>query len=227
MRRMVPTILKHMAGKRGLWLKLATGPAVIAIGVVGLSSPGHASDNAHIEISDDCNPATFNAAIPQIPNLCQGHGDTPFPTFLAKVGTTGEPEQWNFEPKELDVKAGEAIVLNNTGGETHTVTNVDAFGGGYIIPLNGLLAKFGLGTPRPECLANGQPTVQIPGLLLAPAPESATNRVVHFGETDRINTGSGTPFPARDRPYLFECCVHPWMQTTVFVNSGNGKAEDN
>lgn len=214
-----------MAIKRVLWLKLATVPAVFTLGVLGVAGSGGASGrpSRSIEINDDCNPATFNAAIPQIPNLCQGHGETTFQQFFAEVGATGQAEDWNFAPRTLHVKAGEAISLENNGGETHTVTNVAQFGGGYIIPLNGLLAKFGLGDPRPECLKDGTQTVQIPGLLLAPAPESASNRVVAFGEVDHIDTGPGTPFPARQQPYMLECCVHPWMQTTLFVRSSHAK----
>jgi plastocyanin len=224
MRKGFLTILGDMAASRRFWLKMASAPAVVTLAVLGLVSPGRAAEGRQLQINDNCDPATFNAAIPQIPNLCQGDGTTPFQTFFAAVGATGQAKGWNFKPETLHVKAGEPVNLINNGGETHTVTNVDAFGGGYIIPLNGLLAQFGLGTPRPECLQDGQQTVQIPGLLLAPAAESATNLVVHYGEVDQLNTGPGTPFPARNTPYLLECCVHPWMQTTLFVRpANNGK----
>lgn len=74
-------------------------------------------------------------------------------------------------------------------GEVHTFTEVDHFGGGMVPLLNTLS---GNPTPAPECLA------------LAP--------------TDFVPPG-GTFTVNEDDAGVehYQCCIHPWMRTTVRI----------
>jgi hypothetical protein len=76
------------------------------------------------------------------------------------------------------------------GGEIHTFTRVAAFGGGIVPFLNGLS-----GTPvvAPEC------TALEPDDFVAPA--ATYEEEVQAGSTQR-----------------FQCCIHPWMRTTVHTH---------
>jgi len=203
--------------KRGLWLKLATVPAVITLSLLGLTGSGRASDG--VQMNDDCDPTSFNSI--GLGEICQGDGETSFTQFITQVSTLGNAPAWNFDPKTLHVQAGEPISLENDGGETHTFTKVAAPGGGFVIPLNGALAKFGLGTPRPECVGpnGGMPDV-VKGILLTPAAPSAPNVFVPSDGEATVATGPNTPLTGGT--YLFQCCIHPWMQTTVTVGPGEG-----
>jgi hypothetical protein len=75
-------------------------------------------------------------------------------------------------------------MLTSRGGELHTFTRVQNFGGGIVPLLNDLS-----GNPvvAPECAALGNPAA---GSTALPA-----------GKTQ------------------FQCCIHPWMRTTIEVKS--------
>jgi plastocyanin len=58
--------------------------------------------------------------------------------------TVGHPA-WRAEPSYLKLDVGTTVAVQNTGGRTHTFTEVAQFGGGRVPPLNvGLV-------PAPEC----------------------------------------------------------------------------
>ena len=65
---------------------------------------------------------------------------------LTKHGTIGS---WRFTPLEATLHVGDEFVAVNRGGEDHTFTEVEEFGGGVVPVLNQLA-----GTPNvaPECL---------------------------------------------------------------------------
>ena len=52
---------------------------------------------------------------------------------------------WRMEPSYASIESGKSLRIVNTGGRTHTFTEVRVFGGGRVPPLN-----VGL-TPAPEC----------------------------------------------------------------------------
>ena len=78
----------------------------------------------------------------------------------------------------------------NLGGETHTFTEVDEFGGGMVPELN---RSAGTTTPAPECLT-----------LLSSDFIASGRTVFHLFEEEG------------DEKY--QCCIHPWMRTTVHVD---------
>jgi hypothetical protein len=78
--------------------------------------------------------------------------------------------------------------VTNEGGRGHTFTEVAAFGGGMVPPLNKGL------TQAPECLNSSI----IAATSLAPGASL---------ELRDLATGN----------HLFQCCIHPWMRTQVKV----------
>ena len=77
----------------------------------------------------------------------------------------------------------------NRGGETHTFTEVDEFGGGIVPDLN---ERMGLTEVAPECN------------MLAPA--------------DFIPAG-GSSSETEDEEGVekYQCCIHPWMRAEVHI----------
>jgi plastocyanin len=165
----------------------------------GLLAAGAGSSHGNrVDITDDCN-ATFNAAPPVGPGLgpgtCVRDGDTSFQNFIGQLVANGvqanrSAKGWAFDPGQLKIDAGQGFEARNRGGETHTFSEVQNYGGGCVPPLNAALGGL---TPVPECqtgefaatrVASGR-TLNIPGLAAG----------VHH----------------------FECLIHPWMRTDVVV----------
>ena len=82
------------------------------------------------------------------------------------------------------------MLAKNRGGEEHTFTEVAAFGGGCVPPLNMILGL----DPVPEC--------SIPGLFPSTLVEPGDTRAV-----TQIAPGV----------HRFQCLIHPWQRTTVTV----------
>jgi plastocyanin len=166
-----------------------------ALGVAGLlalvlaTGSFAASSSRQIVIRDDCDPATFNAAIG--PGTCVKNGSTTFADFVSQLVTQGRAPAWRFSPGQLKLATGGTLEGVNKGGETHTLTEVAAFGGGCIQILNDLLGL----SPVPEC---------------AGFPGGA------FGATAMPAGGTLTVTPTAGI-HLFECLIHPWMRMTVDV----------
>ena len=142
-----------------------------------------------VALKDDCDPATFNAALG--PNACVGQGETTFAVFNSE-SQKERAEDWEMDPNNLEAHSGQSVRARNEGGETHTFTEVVKFGGGFVPPLNAL---FGNPIPAPECLAGSVGATIVPsGTLSAPT-----------------TLGKGT--------HMFQCCIHPWMRTIVKVET--------
>jgi plastocyanin len=156
------------------------------------------SNDPKVAMLDNCDPATFDAAIG--PGTC-----TPTPhrldtTFAEFVGLLFSPlaanvighPAWNFAPGYISVREGQTVRVTNAGGEDHTFTEVSAFGGGFVPPLNGV----------------GGPAGTVP---LVPAGAClASPEVVGSGNTIRL-TGLSPGV------HKFQCCIHPWMRAVVDV----------
>jgi hypothetical protein len=160
-----------------------------------LVMPGTASaDEARtIGILDRCDPESFNAAL-QDPEACVGrNGGVHFDTFLERVNPKdGGHSAWRFSPGQVRLRPGQFLRAENRGGEVHTFTEVENFGGGFVPELNLALPP---GTP---------PAVPTP---------PPTLRFIDAGEQiDLPPLAAGT--------HLFECLIHPWMRTTVEQTSG-------
>jgi hypothetical protein len=154
------------------------------------SSATAASTHREVQALDDCDAATFNAALGD-PNLCVKSGGTTFQEFISQLVAMGRAPAWRFAPGNLTLAAGGSIDAYNRGGEFHTFTEVAAFGGGCIAPLNQILGL----TAVPEC-ANA-------GALFA------STGITPGGELEGTALASGT--------HLFQCLIHPWMRTTVDI----------
>ena len=143
-----------------------------------------------VQLRDDCDPATFNAALGA--GTCQrsGTGIT-LTEFTAELTATGHVAAWRIAPGTLDLNEGVQYAVVNTGGETHTYTEVEEFGGGVVANLNQLS---GNAETAPECLD-------------AASFDAST---VRAGQTIQHT------FDERGVE-KYQCCIHPWMRQTVVV----------
>jgi hypothetical protein len=160
--------------------------------------PTAGADSAQaIRLRDDCDPATFNAALG--PGACVGNGGTTITEFNDELAARGSVNAWKYNPDHTDGKPGQGLLVVNRGGETHTFTRVANFGGGFVAPLN---EASGNTTPAPECAA-----IQPDGSL-RPQPAGPTNMFVAAGQqVPGPALGNGTT--------LFQCCIHPWMRVRI------------
>ena len=163
--------------------------AAVCIALAGAGAAASAAGIRTVAIMDQCDPATFDAAVG--PGTCVGNaGGVPFDMFIAEVAKTQQAGAWHFAPGVVRMSDGEALQARNNGGETHTFTEVAQFGGGLVDILNQLS---GNPVPAPECN---------PG-----------NREIQFvppgGKTD----------PDLEEPgvHHYQCCIHPWMRTDIIV----------
>jgi plastocyanin len=142
---------------------------------------------------DNCDPATFNAAIG--PGTCAATPHQHDTTFAEFVGLLFSPlaanviehPAWQFAPGHISISAGQTVRVKNAGAEGHTCTEVREFGGGFVPLLNGV------GGP-----AGTVPLVQAGACLASPG-------VVGPGNTSEI-TGLAPGV------HKFQCCIQPWMR---------------
>jgi hypothetical protein len=140
-----------------------------------------------IKMFDACDPETFNAALG--PGTCIRNGGVRFDMFLELLKRHRSIGSWHFTPPQGTLSVGQELVAANHGGETHTFTEVDEFGGGIVAMLNNLT---GLTAVAPEC---NQLT---PGDFIQPGGS--------FRETE---DNSGVE--------KYQCCIHPWMRAEIRV----------
>jgi plastocyanin len=171
--------------------RLATVAGLAALLVlVPAAGSSAAGATRQVQVLDDCDPATFNAAIG--PGTCVKDGGTTFQEFVAQLLAQGRAPAWRFAPEQLRLDAGGMLQARNRGGEDHTFTEVANFGGGCIQALNDLLGL----TPVPEC---------------AGFPGGA------FAATAVVPGGAVTTTPLTPGIHRYECLIHPWMRTTATV----------
>lgn len=173
---------------RHAMLTLALVPAFLVC--AGCDDTNGAS--ANIQLQDDCDPATFNAGLGA--GTCQ-HSTTAAGTtlsaFNAELNSTGEVDAWRIVPKAINVREGATIPVVNTGGEMHTYTEVEDFGGGVVPALN---------------TASGNPTE---------APECANK--AEF-DSSAVLSGQTVQHTFDERgTEKYQCCIHPWMRQVVTV----------
>ena len=113
-----------------------------------------------------------------------------FADFIAELEKKQVHHQWRFRPPRLGLKAERPFQAVNLGGEEHTFTEVEEFGGGFVPDLNTLSGNL---VPAPECL------------------DFALLEFVEPGEaTEEEEEEEGT--------VLYQCCIHPWMRTVLEVH---------
>ena len=139
-----------------------------------------------IEILDACDPTSFNAAIGA--GTCSRPGGMSFDQFIAQLTKHGSVGAWTFAPaNNVTGREGQVLLAINRGGEVHTFTEVEEFGGGIVPLLNQLSGNT---TVAPECLALAPDDFIPPG-----------------GSDSDDEVESGTE--------KYQCCIHPWMRVTV------------
>jgi plastocyanin len=108
---------------------------------------GAASAAEHaVTLFDACDPETFNAVLGA--GTCVRQGGIRFEKFLEQLMSHHSAGAWHFAPSEVTMQVGQMLVANNRGGETHTFTEVEEFGGGNNAFINNLV---GLTTVAPGC----------------------------------------------------------------------------
>lgn len=156
-------------------------------------------------VTDKCDAASFNAAIG--PGTCITNGDVTFEEFIAELTAKHTVKTWHNIPRQLTVRDGWHIRVHNTGGETHTFTEVEHYGGG-IVPMLNELAE----TPEvaPECLE------------LLPTDFIVAGGTFDFtiGEDEDATVHAAQDGIAEKERY--QCCIHPWMRTTLLVKEEDG-----
>jgi hypothetical protein len=159
-----------------------TAPAAARGGAAATADPGP----RRIEILDACDPTSFNAAIGA--GTCSRPGGMNFDQFIAEVTQKGSVGAWRFAPaNNVTGRVGQVLLAMNRGGEVHTFTEVEEFGGGIVPLLNQLSGNT---TVAPECLALAPDDFIPPG-----------------GSDSDDSVESGTE--------KYQCCIHPWMRVTV------------
>jgi len=187
-----------------MWKRFSYAFALVAVAAIAAFADGSAE---RFRIRDECDAATFNAGPPTGPglgNICDPRfgGDQTFADFIDEVAQTQEAEHWRFQPEQTTVDRGERTTFQSRGGETHTFTRVANFGGGVVPVLNDLS---GAGPTVPEC---GSPAS-------GPLPPSATNFFVLAGTDSAGPTAGSAALPRGTTKW--QCCIHPWMQSTITV----------
>jgi plastocyanin len=148
---------------------------------------------AQVVALDECDPDSFNAALG--PDFCKNVAlgfVTKLPDLFAKAAAGTPDPNWDFEPDALSIKQGTVLSVADQGGEPHTFTEVAKFGGGFIPGLNGPGE-----TVVPEC-DGGFGNVSV-----------AKTRILQGSHLDTAGLSKGE--------HHFQCCIHPWMRTTVTV----------
>jgi hypothetical protein len=138
-----------------------------------------------IQMMDACDSETFNAALG--PGTCVRPAGVRFARFLDLLGQHQSVGAWHFSPGVVNARVGQDLLAVNHGGEVHTFTEVEEFGGGIIPDLNVLS---GNPVPAPECLALDPDDFVPPGASYSDEVEE----------------------PGSEH---YQCCIHPWMRLTV------------
>jgi plastocyanin len=178
-----------------LILLLGAAAAVASTTTAVLGGVAAASDTQEVRIEDDCEPVTFNASGQAFfeQNLCEEDfdGSVTFGDFLDALVLAGGHGAWRFNPNYAKIREGESLKVINEGGETHSFTEVEDFGGGIIPEINELLGGL---EPVPE----------------AQDPEIFGPTFLAPGESRKLSDlDVGT--------HRFMCVIHPWQQTVINV----------
>jgi plastocyanin len=173
----------------------ATG-LTIGIGAPASAGPGGGGNTVEVRALDKCDPATFNAALND-PTACVPVRTERHPLTFLELVQSADPvthlasPAWTFTRTGFGAKPGDTIRFVNRGGETHTFTEVPAFGPGCVPPVNAFLGYGIDAVPVADCGA------AFAGAI--PGGGTATSTV----------GGSGV--------HRYICVIHPWMRSTVTV----------
>jgi hypothetical protein len=156
-----------------------------ATAVVQPATPG--GSQHVVTMFDACDPETFNAEIG--PGTCIRAGGVRFDKFIEQLSKHHSIGAWHFAPPNVSMRVGQFLVAKNLGGEVHTFTEVEEFGGGIVPFLN---ETIGLTTVAPECTQLGPDAFIAPGAFSSEKEEEAGVE-------------------------KYQCCIHPWMRAEVRI----------
>jgi len=163
-----------------------TNAQSVAVGEPAQLAANGESQHA-VTIFDACDPDSFNAALGA--GTCVRNGGLLFDSFIELLRRHQSAGAWHFTPPQAQLSVGDALVAVNHGGETHTFTEVEDFGGGIVPLLNDLT---GLTTVAPEC------SQLTPG-----------NFIPAGGSSSEVEDEEGVE--------KYQCCIHPWMRAEIRV----------
>jgi plastocyanin len=172
---------------RIIWLPIILAAGALAAPALSRGVAAAAVTERNVTIQDGCDSESFNAVFG--PGTCVRNGGVNFDEFIALLMKHQSAGAWHFGPPQTSAKVGDTFVAVNRGGEVHTFTEVEDFGGGIIPELNALS-----GTPimAPECGRLEDDDFVPPGTTYRETADEAG--VVKF-----------------------QCCIHPWMRLTATV----------
>ena len=173
-------------------LRVLSSVAALLVGaaLTGCGDSSGPRADAHVSMQDECDPASFNSALGA--GTCVRQGTVTFAQFNSELNSTHSVAAWQFLPATLTIHVGQSIIAMNNGGETHTFTEVDQFGGGIVTQLN---QASGNPNEAPECAA----------LTASDMVAAGTSFTTTPAEADEIGTEH------------YQCCIHPWMRADVTV----------
>ena len=140
-----------------------------------------------INMMDNCDRDTFDAVIG--PGTCVRNGGMKFDDFIAQLTRLGFVGSWHFSRPVANARVGQSLLVTNRGGEVHTFTEVEEFGGGIVPNLNELA---GVPDVAPECLTLAAGDFVAPG-------------------------GTFTETEDEEGDEKYQCCIHPWMRLDLHV----------
>jgi plastocyanin len=143
-----------------------------------------------VSMRDECDPASFNAGLGA--GTCVRQGNMTLAQFNAELQPRQEVGAWRFVPPALTIGLGQSIEAINDGGEEHTFTEVEEFGGGVVPSLN---EASGNPVEAPEC-------AQLSGSEFVPSGARFVTEPATAVGTEK-----------------YQCCIHPWMRAVVTVNA--------
>jgi len=164
--------------------------ALSLLAVAACSDSNSPKVDAQVSAQDQCDPASFNAALGN--GACVKQGSVTLTAFNNELNATHQVASWQFVPSNFTIRVGQAITVTNNGGEKHTFTEVANFGGGIVPALNN---ASGNPTEAPECAA------------------LAANAMIASGTTFRTDAAMDAGVEH------YQCCIHPWMRATVTVTN--------
>ena len=155
---------------------------LLALAVLPAVAP--AGDAPMIFVMDRCEPDSFNAVLGE--DGCVRNGGVTFDVFESQLNPQdGGHNAWRNSRHDIVLAGDQHLTAVNSGGETHTFTEVVSFGAGIVPPLNAALPP---GTP---------PAQPVGGLNFFGAGETL--------DLDTLPAGT----------HRFQCLIHPWMRTVV------------
>ena len=166
----------------------SASPSAASATALAASHVSRVEGNVAVSIMDACDPDSFNAVLGA--GTCTRSGGVKFDQFIELLTRHQSVGAWHFAPVNANFVVGQRLLAVNRGGEAHTFTEVEEFGGGIVPNLNQLA---GTTTVAPECLA--------------------------LSGSDFIAPGGTFQTDAEDEEGVehYQCCIHPWMRLDARV----------